>query len=908
MARFSAVVSDSSDEETESYAAQNVPKPPTRVPPKRIPEDDEVADSGSSSDEEVDTEEDDQDASGAEESEEESSSDMHEDELIPTRSKKTRNRALVEDSDGEIHEVSGRLRSHSSSSSESDFEMPVERGDASVIPWARHVGVDAQKMHVMQTSLFRMPEEAALLKSLNHPTRSRFQLLPTVNRKHSRDSEGDGLRLDPRDRASFAHDIDPLPLRPSRKYARVESSASVVAGNEGALVDAGLALGRSFRVGWGPGGTLVHLGKVCGPADQSATSANSSVVTQTTVTLCSGPQEELTSRCSRLLQHHLSKTPIVRDEDGVPFADPSSELCFSSFTALYTPTDRSYEVLLFRLGEALFDEIDLRLGQSITVDVRNRISSIRRKAALSVWLEGIVKPSVDADLKQQSSANSAALVYTLLTGHQVNKACDVAMDGGNVKLATLISQASGDFEFREDLKEQLQLWREQRIDVHIDESIRKVYALLAGLLEVVEGSKGSSLERCSDVDTLKGLDWKRAFGLHLWFSEPMDAPISQVFESYNRSTQEWSSRVASPRPWYLESPPKGLHQLPFKIPSPPPSDALFSLIRLHAEPACSLSQVLSPLSFGPSPIDYSLPWHLYIILSRCMRIRDFADRSDTGISHDVASNAEDGEDTHHEGHSPSADLLASSYAQQLEQLGMLQEAIFVLLHIEGSAGREKAIKDMLSRSADKLDEWMTSGILGSLKIPLAWVNEAKALYAVHQGEVYEAYQLYISAGLLTAAHDLAVTELAPEAVIRNDFELLSSLFEGMSSNNVQGWYFRGKAYMDYAHAMTRIPQLHAQVDQYAVPDAAQEEEVERFSRTVPRLIGLLPDILASRSNPLHQAALAEMITGLTTVLDQVRPLALAQSQVPLSGVDEATQLRHIKTSALERFMRSIQAS
>lgn len=67
-------------------------------------------------------------------------------------------------------------------------------------------------------------------------------------------------------RASFAHDIEPPTYRPSRKYARVEISASAVAGCEDGLVDAGLAFGRSFRVGWGPGGTLVHLGRLCAPS------------------------------------------------------------------------------------------------------------------------------------------------------------------------------------------------------------------------------------------------------------------------------------------------------------------------------------------------------------------------------------------------------------------------------------------------------------------------------------------------------------------------------------------------------------------------------------------------------------------------------------------------------------------
>ena len=39
--------------------------------------------------------------------------------------------------------------------------------------------------------------------------------------------------------------------------------------------------------------------------------------------------------------------------------------------------------------------------------------------------------------------------------------------------------------------------------------------------------------------------------------------------------------------------------------------------------------------------------------------------------------------------------------------------------------RVKAIKELLTRSASKLDDWVTRGLVGSLKIPMAWINEAK---------------------------------------------------------------------------------------------------------------------------------------------------------------------------------------
>ena len=61
------------------------------------------------------------------------------------------------------------------------------------------------------------------------------------------------------------------------------------------------------------------------------------------------------------------------------------------------------------------------------------------------------------------------------------------------------------------------------------------------------------------------------------------------------------------------------------------------------------------------------------------------------------------------------------------------------------------------------------------------------------GNVYEAYDLYLSAGLYNTAHDLAVLELAPDAINRHDMELLKSLFERFVGRPVDGWHDRGKA-------------------------------------------------------------------------------------------------------------------
>ena len=39
--------------------------------------------------------------------------------------------------------------------------------------------------------------------------------------------------------------------------------------------------------------------------------------------------------------------------------------------------------------------------------------------------------------------------------------------------------------------------------------------------------------------------------------------------------------------------------------------------------------------------------------------------------------------------------------------------------------RKAAIKNLLNRCAPELSDWTVRGLVGSLKIPLAWVNEAK---------------------------------------------------------------------------------------------------------------------------------------------------------------------------------------
>lgn len=362
-------------------------------------------------------------------------------------------------------------------------------------------------------------------------------------------------------------------------------------------------------------------------------------------------------RAERLLRAHLDLTDIELDEDGIPRATLSSSIRFRDFASLFDAGDRSHEATIFRLGPALFDEIDLRLPANSPMELVDRILGLRRKLALSKWLENAVAPAVDSDLLKNGE-NRPAKLFTLLSGNAVARAVDMALEGNDMRLASLISQAGRTGEFRDEILRQLDDWKKYHADSVISPEYRRVYALLAGITDISPGNKSDA---SPDVLVSKDLDWKRAFGLRLWYSCPFESSITDVFEDYDASLQA-PHPPAIPIPPYLESAKSAKWNLPTR-----PTDILYNLIRLYSDVTVSLEQVLSARDASPSPTDLCLPWHLYLLLSRVLRKRDFIDRDE-------------------EGYSAQADRLTQAYAAQLEQNGQWTLAAFVLLHLETSQG------------------------------------------------------------------------------------------------------------------------------------------------------------------------------------------------------------------------------
>lgn len=70
------------------------------------------------------------------------------------------------------------------------------------------------------------------------------------------------------------------------------------------------------------------------------------------------------------------------------------------------------------------------------------------------------------------------------------------------------------------------------------------------------------------------------------------------------------------------------------------------------------------------------------------------------------------------------------------------------------------------------------------------------MYEYDSGRFYSAYEFYISAECYNTAHILALLELAPDAVIRKDWELLGRLFSPFNGagrrDKIDGWFVKGQ--------------------------------------------------------------------------------------------------------------------
>ena len=470
------------------------------------------------------------------------------------------------------------------------------------------------------------------------------------------------------------------------------------------------------------------------------------------------------------------------------------------------PRKAENEAFAWSLASILFDEYDDDISASIPATQRAHFEHRIRKERLSVFWEKLCEKKGYEAVTTAPTAEERAIAH--LSMHKTAGACDVLVEGKDFRLATLVAQISDGQTMRQDIAAQISEWRRLNVLSEMTEPVRALYELLAGNACLCEGKKGPLEDRARTfpISERFGLDWKRAFGLRLWYSISSEEPIEAAVEKFTADLARDESK--KPVPWFIE---ERADSLPKEHQDYLGEDILWGLLKLYAEMKKNthitrLVDVVMPGNVTANPLDARLSFQLYSALQT--RFPTIADPI-------------------------KADQIVVDFSLQLESAGEWIWAVFVLLHISVGEERQKALLALIARHAPYVsdsDSRKFRTLVDEFKIPEAWIWEAKAMYArcVSQSPIREVDYL-LRAKNWREGHRTLSRVVAPQAIIEKDYDTLKNLLDHfVGRDKVQDWDVGGQIYDDYVRLVKGL-------------GGAEKSEVLR------RLVSALPAMMNDRS-------------------------------------------------------------
>ena len=555
------------------------------------------------------------------------------------------------------------------------------------------------------------------------------------------------------------------------------------AGGEARLiVDAGAVLGRSFRVGWGPGGVLAAPGPggtitlrrlpLCAPLLppsggalpplqarwlarwRAALTALAGRVTPVPGSGAPGglPRAVLTvDRGGGLRSLVLDLLAAVSHAVTAVGRDPASCPEAGALVA---------EAWAWELVDGLWSRAD---GDAVPptgplpapplaplppgpADDGAFAAAAVRRAHLSRWLRDRCASDVDAAL---SSALGGApdRVAALLAGGRPSDAVSEAIRHGDVRLAALIPAAAAGSAARSAVGATVAGWDADATTPHIAPGRAAAYRLLAGDVEAVAPTLARS--------------WRQAVGLQLWWGVAPGAPAGDAVAAY----EDAAAAGAAPQP----APPYAAHGAPARVAPPaarppaPATDAAFRLLQLAtrgADPASSggaIAALATPTALTPDALDALPGWALACVARAVGALPDVGGGSTPPPPADSA--------------------LHAAAAAALEATGAPEWAVLPLLFIGDGAGgggvgatRDAAVSDLLSRHAPRWASHPAAAavLTDTLHIPQSWLAAAAASWARSRRDAGGEFEACVAAGAFAAAHDVLASRLAPSLLASRD--------------------------------------------------------------------------------------------------------------------------------------------
>lgn len=600
---------------------------------------------------------------------------------------------------------------------------------------------------------------------------------------------------------------------------------------------------------------------------------------------------DIQKSCSKVVKS--KDVPSITVEDNVRFAD------FASVVDQSTPVGQ-HEHAVWTVASILFDDIDAsEIPAGLKGEQRPAFISRLRKDKLSNFWKGLVRHDVDVQVFKAKSAEEKAMLH--LSAGDITSTCTELFAAKDFKLATMFAQLPGSNEaFQDQIRKQITHWDELNVLSDMSTYTRAFYEILAGNVSDVVGKPGPQENRREAfcISEHFNLDWKRSFGLRLWYGTLPTDSLEDAIQDYLEDIEAGSESVM-PVPWFAENSQEQEDD--------GKEDLLWGLLKLYAaqqsdEVSARLKAVLANGNTD-HPLDARLNWQLMLLL-RAKGIRNSVVATDDMDDEDDSEKENRGSFTARRAKqdemslATSADALTSVYVSALtsalasapadNQANIVFTAAYALLHLSDPDIRRSSIMDLLYQTAPLLSSDsespftligsnLTPCVVGgtsavtaketltllsaltdhlgngsSLALPRPWLAEAQALWAraVNKDAVAEAKHL-LEAGRLNDAHNVLVHDIGPKAIVRRNYDDLREVLGGFEGkiNQVPGWRGGGAVFFDFIEV----------VDLRKMP-STDEKKRER-SAMLKRLIGGLEAMgkrMGKDAGVVERASLWEM--------------------------------------------------
>jgi len=485
--------------------------------------------------------------------------------------------------------------------------------------------------------------------------------------------------------------------------------------------------------------------------------------------------EDADSKTLELQKQHTELMQRDDEQSEVPRAITPAELTFAALSRVETGfiSLDGQEKAIWEISSILFDPLDVAAGELLDGMSEYQLQEWEprlRLERLQIFWSEFMASAIESQIKTTRSPEEKALL--LLTKNDVVTACQVLMDAGDVKLATLVAQLPSSDTTREVMRQQVQAWQERKDWSEFSDAHKALYSILTGETCTVAGLNGAAEDRTQKfcLSERFGLDWRQSLSLCLHFGG--HDSIVHAVGSYDASLKE-GREVVKPLPYGEAS--EG-------------ENTLLGLLRLYALKEAQVERLFDSATVSGSALNSRLAWQLATMLEA----KDLCEFPEEKM-----------------------DALTLDFASQLESTGAWTKAVWALLHLSETESRTIAIHGVLERSAAQLPspdldqdntlmEDESGRSLSSMQIPTALIWEAKAVYAhavLHEPALQAQWLLYTGTDEAHAeAHDVLCNTVGPRAVIEKDYADLRELlacFDKYGAQELVGWKHGGKVYADF---------------------------------------------------------------------------------------------------------------